>query len=215
MNNVIAIDGPAASGKGTLARALAAELGYAYMDTGRLYRAVGMALIRAGRDPGREEAALEAAQSLRSHFDSSLLDDPALGGDEAGTAASQVSAFQGVRDALLGIQQDFAATPPGGAQGAVMDGRDIGTVVCPHAGIKLFVTAEPQTRAARRYKELQSKGINVTYEAVLADMQRRDARDTDREAAPLKAAHDARTLDTTHLDADQALEKALEIVRSA
>lgn len=209
MTTIIAIDGPAAAGKGTLARRLAAELGYDYLDTGLIYRAVGMKLARAGQDPAEVALAEQAAQSL-SPVDLAADD---LRIDEAAQAASKVASIPGVRAALLEFQRKFAATPPGG-KGAVLDGRDIGTVVCPEAGVKLFVTASVEKRAERRLKELQEKGLGAIYGTVLADMRERDERDTNRAVAPLVPAQDAAVLDTSDLDADQAFAAALEIIRS-
>lgn len=212
-NNVIAIDGPAASGKGTLARTLADKLGYAYLDTGKLYRVVGFNVLQKGGDPGDPDTSIYEALDLRNNFEISMLFNPELTTDEAGQAASKASAIPRVRDALFLLQQEFAANPPKGFSGAVLDGRDIGTVICPKAGHKFFVTASTEIRAARRHKELQSKGINVTYDAVLADMKERDARDSNRETAPLKPAEDAVVIDTTHLDIPQVLENVLKIIR--
>ena len=161
---VIAIDGPAASGKGTIARAVAAALGFAHLDTGTLYRVVGLAVLKRGKDPGDPSAATSAVQAL----DLSLLEDRALRTAETGVAASKVAAIPAVRDALLEFQRNFAANPPGG-QGAVLDGRDIGTVICPGATVKLFVTASPEIRANRRFLELQAQGSTRTLEDVLAD----------------------------------------------
>jgi cytidylate kinase len=206
---VIAIDGPAASGKGTLARRIAQALGFAHLDTGSLYRVVGLAALRRGENPADPQAALHAVQSL----DLSLLEDPALRTDETGAAASKVAVIQAVRDALLDFQRNFAAHPPGG-QGAVLDGRDIGTVICPDATVKLFVTATPEIRAKRRYAELHAQGSPRTEEAVLADIRARDARDTGRAVAPLRQAADAYLLDTSHLDIETAVAKALDVVRA-
>ncbi|MBE1236679.1 (d)CMP kinase [Phaeovibrio sulfidiphilus] len=205
---IIAIDGPAAAGKGTLARRLAAHLGFAYLDTGRLYRAVGMSLVRAGIDPANEAAAVEAARSL----DPALLSDESLSLDTAGTAASKVAVFPGVREALLQFQRDFARTPPGGLAGAVLDGRDIGTTVCPDAGVKLFVTASDAVRARRRTLELRQRGQEVTESEVLADMVARDRRDRERSVAPLAAAADAVEIDTSAMTADEAFEAACRVV---
>ncbi|MGE4220096.1 MAG: (d)CMP kinase [Alphaproteobacteria bacterium] len=207
---IVAIDGPAAAGKGTLARRLAAHLGFAYLDTGRLYRAVGMAVLRAGGDPADPAAAARAAKGL-SPAD---LDDPALKGDDAAVAASKVAAISCVRAALLRFQQDFARQPPGGAAGAVLDGRDIGTVVCPDAEVKLFVDAGVEVRAERRHRELLARGEASIYSRVLQEMRDRDARDRDRSVAPLMAAEDAFVLDTSGLDADQAFAAALDYVQS-
>ena len=209
MTTIIAIDGPAAAGTGTLARRLAAELGFDYLDTGLIYRAVGMKLARAGQDPSEVDAAERTARALAP----ADLDAPDLRVDEAAQAASKVAAIPGVRAALLDFQRSFASQPPGG-KGAVLDGRDIGTVVCPHAQVKLFVTASLEKRAERRLKELQEKGSDVIHSTVLADMRERDDRDRNRSAAPLIAAEDATVLDTSDLDADQAFAVALQLVRA-
>lgn len=206
---IIAIDGPAAAGKGTLARRLAAELGFDYLDTGLIYRAVGMNLRRAGTDPA-DEAAAEAAARALVPVDLTATD---LRGDDAAQAASKVAAIPGVRAALLDFQRRFAHTPPGG-KGAVLDGRDIGTVVCPDAEVKLFVTASLEKRAERRLKELQAAGRGGIQSDVLADMKERDDRDRNRSVAPLKPADGAIVLDTSDLDADQAFVLALSHVRN-
>ncbi len=205
---IVAIDGPAAAGKGTLARRLADRLGLAYLDSGALYRAVGWAVLKAGRDPADPDAAIAAAEAL----DPTAVDDPALRTDQVADAASKVAAIPGVRAALLDFQRRFAAEPPDGKAGAVLDGRDIGTVVCPDADIKFFVTASVEERARRRVKELLERGEKAIYGAVLQEMQDRDARDRDREVAPLKPAEDAIVIDTTDLDADAALETALRFI---
>lgn len=209
MTTIIAIDGPAAAGKGTLARRLAAELGFDYLDTGLIYRAVGMAVDRAGFDPADPARAGEAARDLQP--EDLAADD--LRGDDAAQAASKVAAIPEVRAALLEFQRLFAARPPGG-KGAVLDGRDIGTVVCPEAGIKLFVTASTEKRAERRLKELQGRGIDATLDKVLAEMRERDDRDSSRAVAPLKPADDAHLLDTSGLDADAAFDAAIAFVRT-
>lgn len=204
---VIAIDGPAAAGKGTLARRLAAYFDFDFLDTGLLYRATGFCLRRAGGDPGDVQAAEAAARAL-SPAD---LADPALRNEAVGDLASAVAAIPGVRAALLDFQRGFARQPPGG-KGAVLDGRDIGTVVCPKATAKLFITASVEQRARRRLKELLERGADAIYERVLQDMTDRDARDSQRLAAPLVPADDAFKLDTTDLDADAAFGAALAYV---
>ena len=206
---VIAIDGPAASGKGTLARRIAAALGFAHLDTGTLYRVVGLAVLKAGKDPADPNAAADAVKAL----DLSLLEDRALRSAETGVAASKVAAIPAVRDGLLEFQRNFAANPPGG-QGAVLDGRDIGTVICPNATVKLFVTATPEIRANRRFLELQAQRSRRTLEDVLADIRSRDARDMGRAVAPLRQADDAHLLDTSHLDIETAVVRALELIRT-
>lgn len=209
MTTIIAIDGPAAAGKGTLARRLAAEFGYDYLDTGLLYRAVGMNVDRAGFDPADPARATEAAIALLP--EDLAADD--LRTDEAAQAASKVAVIPGVRAALLDFQRLFAAQPPAG-RGAVLDGRDIGTVVCPQASIKLFVTASLEKRAERRLKELRDRGLEAIQSTVLADMRERDERDSKRAVAPLVPADDAFVLDTSDLDADQAFAAAVEFIRS-
>ncbi|OAN55274.1 cytidylate kinase [Paramagnetospirillum marisnigri] len=207
---IIAIDGPAAAGKGTLARRLAAELGFDYLDTGLIYRAVGMKLVRAGQDPS-DTALAEATARALSPTDLQAGD---LRDDTAATAASKVASIPGVRAALLDFQRVFARHPPTG-KGAVLDGRDIGTVVCPDAEVKLFVTASAEIRARRRFKELQDKGLDTGFETVLADLKERDERDRTRSVAPLIPAEGAVVLDTSDLDADQAFARALTLVRAA
>jgi len=206
---IIAIDGPAAAGKGTLARRIAAELGYDYLDTGLIYRAVGMNVVRAGFDPADAARAGEAARDLQPE-DLAAED---LRADEAAQAASKVAAIPEVRAALLDFQRLFAAQPPGG-KGAVLDGRDIGTVVCPQAAIKLFVTASVERRAERRLKELQGRGLTADANTVLAEMRERDERDSSRSVAPLVPAADAQVLDTSELDADAAFDRAIAFIRA-
>jgi len=202
---IVAIDGPSAAGKGTLARRVADHFGFAYLDSGLLYRAVALALTAAGGDPADADAAAEAARGL----DLGLLDSPRLRTDEVAQAASVVAAYPAVRDALVGVQRRFAADPRDGCAGAVLDGRDIGTVICPDADAKIFVTAAVETRARRRHKELIKRGQNTIYARVLQEMMERDARDSGRDVAPLKAADDAFLLDTTDLDADAAFAATL------
>jgi cytidylate kinase len=204
---IIAIDGPAAAGKGTLARRLAQHFGYDFLDTGSLYRGVGQQVLRAGGDP----ADPKAAKAVAEHLDLKLLADPDLRGEAAAKAASLVAALPAVRAALLDFQRNFARRPPGG-RGAVLDGRDVGTVICPDAEVKLFVTASLEARARRRLNELQQKGQAAIWEAVLQDMRDRDARDSKRNVAPLKPAADAVVIDTTELSPDQVFEAALAIV---
>jgi CMP/dCMP kinase len=204
---IIAIDGPAASGKGTLGKKLAAHYRLRHLDTGLIYRAVAMALLDAGHPLDDRRRAVAAAKTLDpAQFDEIRLKSPA-----AGEAASQVSAIPEVRAALLEFQRDFGRTPPG----AVLDGRDIGTVIFPDAGVKIFVTATPEVRARRRALELQTAGHPIDESEVLADIRRRDERDTSRAVAPLKRAADAHLLDTTHLDIDAAFRAAVDIVEAA
>lgn len=209
---VIAIDGPAAAGKGTLARRLADHLNLAYLDTGSIYRAVGLAVLRAGKDPEDPIAAELAARELTPDRLTELQADPDLRSDVGGQAASKVAAVPGVRAALLDFQRRFAAEPPAGRDGAVLDGRDIGTVVCPEARFKLFVTASVEERARRRVKELRERGFEGIESRVLQDMKDRDARDAERSVAPLRPAEDAFVLDTSDLDADAAFAAVLDYV---
>jgi CMP/dCMP kinase len=208
---VVAIDGPAASGKGTLARRLAERFGLAHLDTGKLYRAAAFLVLAEHGDPADPAAAERAARRV----DPALLDDPGLLGEAVAQASSVVAAIPGVRAALLEFQRDFAAHPTGPLKGAVLDGRDIGTAVCPDATVKLYVTASPAARAARRLRELRERGATVIYRDVLQDMTERDARDSGRRVAPLAAAPDAVTIDTTGLDADQVFELASGIIERA
>ena len=194
----VAIDGPAASGKGTISRVVAEHFGFAHLDTGLLYRAVGVKMLD-GSDP------VAAAQAL-SRAD--LADEDRLRGDEAAQAASKVAVIPEVRAALVDFQRAFARR----AGGAVLDGRDIGTVICPQAEVKLFVTASPEVRARRRYLELKAKGGTASEDEVLADVIARDARDSERAAAPLRAAEDAVRIDTSHLSVKEAVEAAIRVV---
>ena len=199
---VIAVDGPAASGKGTIASALAAHLGLPHMDTGLLYRAVALNLWRWGGDPGSEFEAVRACDELG--FDH---DDPELRSEAVSRIASAISAYPAVRAALLGRQRDFARQEGG----AVLDGRDIGTVIAPDADLKLFVTAAPEVRARRRLTELEGRGMAADFDDVLADIRARDERDTARSSAPLAKAPDAIELDTSDLDRDAAIAEAIRI----
>lgn len=201
---VIAVDGPAASGKGTIARAIARELGLPHMDTGLLYRAVALKLWRWGGDPSSEFEALRACHELGLD-----PEDPELRSEPVSKIASSISAYPSVRTALLERQQEFAGQPGG----AVLDGRDVGSVIAPEADVKLFVTASAEVRAQRRLRELLQRGMKAHYEDVLADIQARDARDSARDVAPLKQASDAVLLDTTELDVDQAIAEAVRLVR--
>lgn len=201
---IIAIDGPAASGKGTLGRRLAAHYQFHHLDTGLIYRAVAKALLDAGSPLDSEAAAAEVARALTA----AQLDDPILKTDPIGQAASKISVFPAVRSALLDFQRSFARQQPG----AVLDGRDIGTVICPDAEVKIFVVADPEVRARRRFEELIARGEAADEALVLADIKARDARDRNRELAPLKPAPDAHSLDTTALDIDAAVAAAIAIV---
>ena len=206
---IVAIDGPAAAGKGTLARRLAADFGLAYLDTGSLYRAVAARLLAAGGDPDDLVAAASAADNLGA----ADLERGDLRAEAVGAAASQVSAHAAVRTALLDFQRRFAHTPPAPHRGAVLDGRDIGTVVCPDACAKLFVTAGVEERARRRHEELRGGGQDSIYADVLRDMQARDARDAARDIAPLNAAPDAYRLDTSAMTVDEAFRLARNVIR--
>jgi cytidylate kinase len=203
---IIAIDGPAASGKGTLGKKLAEHYGLRHLDTGLIYRAVAKALLDAGHSPSNRARAVAAAEAL----DLSRFDVPALKSPAVGEAASLVSVIPEVRGALVALQRSFGRTTPG----AVLDGRDIGTVIFPDADVKIFVTATADVRAARRTAELRAGGSVVDAADVLADIQRRDERDSTRAAAPLKPAPDAHLLDTTHLDIDAAFRAAVDIVEA-
>ena len=206
---IIAIDGPSASGKGTIARKLATHFGLPYLDTGLLYRWVALRLKQTGQAPDDVTGAAIAATYLRENIKTITFDDPELRGHAISQPSSMVAAMPEVRRALVELQQQFANQ----TCGAVLDGRDIGTVIAPHAKIKLFITASAEKRAERRYKELVSKGSNDTsYEAVLKDLQARDARDESRATAPSRVATDATVLDTSNLNVDEAFAAALQIV---
>ncbi|GAA4035470.1 (d)CMP kinase [Sphingomonas rosea] len=200
---VIAVDGPAASGKGTIAKGLARHFGLPHLDTGKLYRAAALALLRHDGDPDSEFSAIRAAQDIAG-----LLDDPELKSETVGGIASRISAYPAVRAVLLERQRDFAAQE----SGAVLDGRDIGTVIAPHATAKLFVTASSEERARRRHAELVANGLPVHLADVLIDIRARDERDSHRSAAPLVQAEDALLLDTTALGPDDALAEAIRLV---
>jgi CMP/dCMP kinase len=208
---VVAIDGPAASGKGTLAHCLADRFGFAHLDTGTLYRATALGVLDSKEDPADFAAADAAARRL----DRQALADPRLRGEAIAAAASVVAANPAVRRALLAFQRDFATHPPAPARGAVLDGRDIGSIVCPEAEVKLYITADVATRAHRRVKELRSRGAAAIYENVLQDLMERDARDSERRDAPLSIAPDAIIIDTTTLDADTVLERAADAIARA
>ena len=200
---IIAVDGPAASGKGTVARRLAAHFGLPHMDTGLLYRATALNLLGMGGDPESEFAAARACDLSQIDFD-----DPELKSETVGGIASRISAYPLVREALLERQRRFAAQPGG----AVLDGRDIGTVIAPEADAKLFVTATAEVRAQRRYAELKKIGLDVHYPDVLADIRARDERDKGRQVAPLRVAEDAEVLDTSEMTVEAAVEAAIAAV---
>jgi CMP/dCMP kinase len=213
---VVAIDGPAASGKGTLARRLAERFALAHLDSGKLYRATALLVLAEGADPADPSAAVAAARRISP----AVLGDPQLSSEAVARASSILSVLPAVRGSLLAMQRDFAVHPPmltGGAEpgGAVLDGRDIGTVVCPDAAVKLFITASPEARAGRRLGELRERGAPAIYGDVLQDMKERDARDSGRRVAPLAVAPDAITIDTTGLDAEQVFERASDIIARA
>jgi cytidylate kinase len=203
---IIAIDGPAASGKGTLAKRLAAHYGFRHLDTGVIYRAVAHALLQAGADLEDEAAAVRVAETL----DPETFENPALKSHDVGSAASIVSAIPRVRAALVEFQRQFAAKPPG----AVLDGRDIGTVICPQAEVKIFVIADPRVRAHRRTLEAQSRGEMADEATILADILARDERDQNRAVAPLKQAADAYLLDNSNLDIEGGVRAAIDIVEA-
>jgi cytidylate kinase len=202
---IIAVDGPAASGKGTIARALAKHFGLQHLDTGLLYRAVGLATLRKGGDPTDEADAFAACD-----FSDAMLGDPELKSEAAGASASRVSVHPAVRAALIQRQRAFADQPGG----AVLDGRDIGTVIAPHARVKLFVTARPEVRAQRRHEELERMGLHSRVEAVLHDIQARDERDSSRRTAPLRQAEDAILLDTSDLAIEAAIQRAISLAEA-
>jgi cytidylate kinase len=208
MSVVIAVDGTAASGKGTLAKRLAQHFGFAHLDSGSLYRLTALAVLEAKGDPQNPKHAIKGARTI----DLSRAGDPAIRTDIIGRASSHVAAIPEVREALFAFQRSFLATPPGGSDGAVMDGRDIGTVICPSATAKLYVDARPELRAQRRWLELKSLGIARDLAEVLTELNARDAADKTRAISPLKQAKDADLLDTSDLDIDAALAAALALV---
>jgi len=205
---IIAVDGPAAAGKGTLARALAAHFGFAYLDTGSLYRGVAHAVLLAGADPADEKAALKAAKTL----DPAQIDPTAIRTPEVSDAASIVAAIPKVRASILAFQRRFASHPPEGQSGAILDGRDIGTVVCVQADVKLYVTASPEVRANRRWLELKGSGSDLSETQVLEDVIARDARDTGRASSPMRPADDAHLLDTSNLSIEAAFDAAVVLI---
>ncbi len=205
---IIAIDGPSAAGKGALAGRLARHLGFAHLDTGALYRAVALCVLRAGSDPTDTRAATAAARQLSLDD----LDDAGIRDEVTGEAASQLAVIPEVRREMLAFQRTFASDPPDGAQGAVLEGRDIGTVVCPDAEVKLFLTASLGARAHRRFLELTERGATTSEEKVLEDMRARDERDSMRGASPLRQAADAHLLDTTNLSINSVFARANELI---
>lgn len=202
---IIAVDGPTASGKGTIARQLAAHFRLPVLDTGLLYRAAGYQVAQNGGDPQNPADALAAC-----NFDDSLLDNPILRHESSGALASQLSVHTAVREALFQRQVDFANQP----NGAVLDGRDIGTVIAPHADAKLFITARPEVRARRRHDEMCERGLTLSYDDVLADIRARDARDIGRKEAPLRQAADALLIDNSDMSREEVLQMAIAFVNS-
>ncbi len=205
---IIAIDGPAGAGKGTLSKKLADYYGFAKLDTGLLYRAVAMKVLCLKGNPDDEALATAQAKKLRL----SDINPDALRTEEIGEAASKVSVFPKVRSYLLDFQRNFATCPPNNASGAILDGRDIGSVVCPHADIKLYITASSEVRAERRYKELLSKNNAISFDKILQDIERRDARDIGRDTAPLLATQDACKIDTSDMDVDTVFKTVLDFI---
>lgn len=213
-NIVIAVDGPSASGKGTIAKKLAAHFGFAYLDTGLLYRAVGKLALENRVNIDSPSAIADFIKTLSIEAITGKLSDPELKSDAAAQGASKSAAVPEVRAKLLFLQQDFAKNPPDGKRGAVLDGRDIGTVIAPYTPAKVYVTASVEARADRRWKELQGRGDGATYAEVLADLQARDERDTKRAIVPALPATDAVILDTTNMTAEEAFAEALKIVKA-
>ena len=207
---IIAIDGPTASGKGTLARKLAHHMNFAYLDTGKIYRAVGFKVLQAGDNADDPDAVLPHVFLL--HIDD--LSNPRLTQDDVAQMASKVAKHPPVREALKQFQIDFASHPPTGFDGAVLDGRDIGTVICPHAPLKLYIDADQTVRAQRRFDEFKTAGLDISFDDVLADLKSRDDRDMNRPVAPLKPADDAVVLDTSTMDAETVLNTAIAKAKS-
>lgn len=214
MKKIITIDGPAASGKGTLARRLAEYLNYFYLDTGKIYRLVGLETHDLNIIPeDNPDAVAKIAEGLSDRFDLDMMNNPDLKTDLAGQMASRTSQFPNVRQAVLDLQRALATTPPNGFDGAVLDGRDCGTVICPDANHKFFIVADTETRAKRRYDELKSNGYDTSYDDVLTEMRVRDDRDTNRTTAPLKPADDAMVIDTSAMSADDAFEAVIQVLK--
>jgi cytidylate kinase len=216
-NFVLALDGPAASGKGTIGRRIAVHFDLAFLDTGLLYRAVGHKILAENKDPNNASEATRAAELLAKKLKqeseiNAILNNPALRTEGISQAASSASVHAPVRAALLQFQREFAAHPSLGKKGVVMDGRDMGTIVCPDADLKVFITASVEIRAERRVKELQNNGISATYAAVLADMQARDQRDMNRLVAPTRPADDAIVIDTSTMDVEEVFEQVSALV---
>lgn len=209
---IIAIDGPNASGKGTLARRLGKELGFPVLDTGLLYRAVGWMVLQKGESLNDENAALHCADELHHIINEDYLSNPALRGIDIGNAASIVSSYPSVRQSLFDLQRNFALKPIDNAKGAILDGRDIGTVICPDANIKFFVTATPEIRAERRAREQYGDNWQPHFKEVLEKTRERDRRDSERAIAPLKPATDSIILDTSHITPDQVFSQALALI---
>lgn len=209
---IIAIDGPNASGKGTLARRLGKELGFPVLDTGLLYRAVGWMVLQKGESLNDENEALHCADELHAIVNDAFLANPELRSIEMGNAASIVSSYPSVRQSLFDLQRNFALKPPGGAKGAILDGRDIGTVICPDADIKFFITASPEIRAERRAREQYGADWEAHFREVLEKTRERDRRDSERAIAPLKPAQDSLIVDTSHTPPDEVFSQALQAI---
>lgn len=211
---VIAVDGPAASGKGTIARKISEHMGFAYLDTGSLYRIVAKEILAQGRDPENPGDIGPLLAAVHDKFTPQIFTDPALRSPEVADAAAKIATIIAVRTVVHEYQVEFAKNPPGGAPGVVIDGRDIGTVICPDADVKLFITASPEERARRRYAELKDRTPGLTYEQVLAAVNERDRKDTTRPISPLKPAADAYIRDNSNMTPDQAVEDAIGVVHS-